>query len=749
MPPAARLLVLAAVALAGAARAQPATLTPETEAQPAEPAARRPAPSIMQPGEAIDFQSDVMTYDNARDVVTARGNVIVQRGGTRLRADTIVYDRKTGAIDAQGTVIVVDENGNRLFGDNAKVSEDLKSAAVENILIVLENGGRAVARSATRKDGVDTLTRAVYSPCAVTDGCVAIKPLWEIRAVRVVHDAGRGRFYYRGASFNVLGLPIVYLPRFSHPDGADRNAGGLLTPDARYDRILGLTAIAPYYMPLRPNADLTITPYIFSEAAPMLGLEYRQLLSGGPVRAGGLVTYSRQFTADPATGTIRGGNDQLRGYVYANGTYALSSSWRLTGVLRAASDPSFLRRYDITQDDVLRNLARAERFGDESYFSAEGWAFQGLRPFDRGGQTPIALPLLDWRWRPSARVLGGNIDLLANTLAVTRPAGGATQRALAQARYATTFTTAFGQRVALTAQVRADAYHAQDSDELAQRQYAGEDGWHGRVIPAAAIDATWPFAGPALGGVQTITPRVQIVASPFVTNGTIPNEDSRAIDLTENNLFDINRFPGYDRWEGGGRVSYGLTYTLDRPGWRVLTEVGQSYRLSRAIDIFPPGTGLTNQFSDIIGRATVQVGRYVSFTNRFRLNETTFAIRRNEADISVGTSRTFVQLAYTRLNRNIGIEDLRDREEVRAAGRLQFARYWAAFGAAIIDLTGPRDDPLATSGGFQPIRHRFGIAYDDECFSFSFTWRRDYTAIIDRPAGNSFLLRVAFKTLGR
>lgn len=711
----------------------------------------KPIGDIMKPGEVIDFAADAMNYDNAANIVTATGNVVVERNGSRMRADTVTYNRKTGQLDAKGDVIVVDRDGNRLLGDQAKVSEDLKNAAIQNLLLVLEDGGRAAAVRATRVDGVDTLYRAVYSPCSVVDGCHEVKPLWRIKAVRVIHDPYRGRFSYKGASFDIGGVPVLYLPAFSHPDGGGKNAPGLLTPDARYDRLLGLTLITPYYVPLAPNRDLTVTPYIFSDTTPMLGMEYRQLLGSGPFKVGGLVTYSRQFQQDVFGNDPVPRGQELRGYFYANGQLQLSEAWRVTAAIRLTSDTSFLRRYDITQDDVLRNLARVERFGNESYFSAEGWAFQGLRPTDQGGQTPIVLPLIDWRWRPSDAILGGHIDLLANTQVVTRPDAEDTQRGLAQARYIALLTTAMGQRITFTGQVRAQAYHVSDAQGLAQQQYAGTNGWHGRIIPAVSADVQWPFAGPALGGVQTITPRVQLVSSPFVANSVIPNEDARAIDLTENNLFDINRFPGYDRWEGGQRVSYGVMYTLDRPSWRVSGELGQSYRLTNEPGLFPPGTGLTNQFSDIVGRASIQVGRFIEVTDRFRLNRDTLAIRRQEADLTLGTNRNFVQLSYTRLHRNIGIEDLPDTHEARVAARLQFARYWAAFGATVLDLGGTQSSIVSATNytGFQPVRHRVGLSYDDECFSFSFSWRRDYLNVLDRPAGDSFLFRVAFKNLGR
>ena len=51
--------------------------------------------------------------------------------------------------------------------------------------------------------------------------------------------------------------------------------------------------------------------------------------------------------------------------------------------------------------------------------------------------------------------------------------------------------------------------------------------------------------------------------------------------------------------------------------------------------------------------------------------------------------------------------------------------------------------------GFEPIRHRLGILYDDDCIELGLTWRRDYETSGDARRGNSFLIRVALRNLGR
>jgi LPS-assembly protein len=113
--------------------------------------------------------------------------------------------------------------------------------------------------------------------------------------------------------------------------------------------------------------------------------------------------------------------------------------------------------------------------------------------------------------------------------------------------------------------------------------------------------------------------------------------------------------------------------------------------------------------------------------------------------------QTYVQLGYLKLNRDIDptIEDLRDKEELRLAGRIKFAKYWSIFGATVLDLTDKREDPLSLADGFEPVRNRLGIAYEDECLELGLTWRRDYEHLGSFRKGSTFGLHFALKGLGR
>ena len=718
----------------------------------------RPADAPPPPGagqtpstnEEVTFSAAGLEYQQDTDVVTATGDVRMFREGNRLRADKVSWNRSSGEVRAEGNVAIVNPGGDTAYGDSVVLSDTLRDGVVENLLVVLEDGSRLAANQGTRSGDVYTLHRAAYSPCAVVDadGCPK-NPTWKVTAVKVVYNAARKRVTYKGARLELLGIPLIPLPGLAHPTGGEAGSG-LMMPDLRYDRVNGFEVSVPYYWRIEPDRDLTITPHLYTESLPMIQSQFRALTDLGAFQLTGYATYGRRESISTLT-PVTDSQKDFRGYFDASGRLQFDPYWSLTGSARVASDRTFLRRYDISRDDRLRSTINLERIDSDSYFSAAGWATQTLRANAVQGQQPIALPVIDYRRRFGEKLLGGTIELQANTMVLTRTAGQDTQRAFASVRWDLRKLTPLGQEVTFTALGRTDAYHTSNILDTATPGYRGTEGWSGRSIGSFAIDVKWPFVGEALGGAQRFTPRVQIVASPVNGNLRVPNEDSRAVDLEDSNLFALNRFPGYDRYEDGTRATYGFEWALDRPGLSIQSVVGQSYRLSSEPSLFPDGTGLTSRTSDIVGRTVVKFRRFVSLTHRYRLDKDHFSIRRNEIDATVGSDATYVTAAYLRLNRDISqnIEDLRDREEVRLGGRVQFAKYWSVFGSTTIDLTGQREDPDTSADGFEPARHRLGLAYDDECVEFGFTWRRDYQDRGDARRGNTFLLRVAFKGLGR
>ncbi|MFC7497864.1 LPS-assembly protein LptD [Enterovirga sp. GCM10030262] len=719
---------------------------------PAAALAQATGPAPASAERQVDFSADQLAYDSIGDIVTASGNVRMTTEGNNLRADTVTWNRQSGEVRAEGNVRIVNPQGDAAYGDNILLTDTLRDGMVDNLLLVLEDGGRLAADRGERAAGYTTLYRAAYSPCAVIDedGCPK-DPTWKITAVKVVHDPVRNRIRYEGASLNLFGVPIIGLPGLSHPDGTEGGGSGLLVPDIRFSRSNGLELSVPYYFKLAPNRDATITPHIYTDVLPMIEGRYRHLTELGAFQLGAYLTYGSRLGLDPLVAQPGDPDKAVRAYLEGSGKFQLDPQWSITASGRYVTDRTFLRRYDISRDDRLRSVVNAERIAEDSYISIAGWAFQGLRMTDEAGQQPIVLPAIDARWRVDDPLWDGQIELQANSLSIVRTEGQDTQRAFASARWERRSITGLGQELILTAFARGDLYHANDTELTSTPSYRGDEGWGSRAIGALAAELRWPLVGEFLNGTHRLTPRIQFVASPPTSNLEIPNEDARAVDLEDSNLFALNRFPGYDRWEDGTRVTYGVDWAFDLPRAAVRTTIGQSYRLDRKPSILPPGTGLSDRLSDVVGRTSVKLGRKLNLVHRFRLDKDNFAIRRNEIDAVIGGRQTYATLGYLRLNRDIDptLEDLRDREEIRLGGRVKFANYWSLFGSTVIDLTNEDEDPISDADGYEPVRHRLGLAYDDDCIEIGVTWRRDYETTGDFRRGNTFLFRVALKNLGR
>jgi len=713
-------------------------------AQPATPSASE----VAAPDAIVAFSADQVSYDGNADLVTATGEVRMNRDGNYLAADQVIWDRKSGQVHAKGNVVVITPEGDKLIGDNVQLTDTLRDGTVDNLMVVLESGGRIASTRGARVNGVLTFTNAIYSPCPVTTetGCPK-RPSWAVTAARVIDDPKSNKIRFEGGRLQLFGLNIPLLPVFNLSREGE-GATGWLVPNFSFSSRNGLEVAVPYHVQIGPNRDATITPHFYTSVLPAVEVKYRELNRLGAFQVGGFLTYGRIDQTDPES--TEPGEHSLRGYFDANGRWQLDPNWSITTSLRAATDKTVTHRYDLTNDDRLRNVVNAERITPDSYISIAAWAFQGLRVDDQQKEIPIALPAIDARFR-MGDIAGGAVQLQANSLAILRIDGQDTQRAFASVRWDLRRLTPWGQEVSFTAFGRGDVYHTDEAEETDVAIYRGTNGWHARAIGALAADLKWPFIGPLLGGIQRLVPRVQVVLTPSTPNMEIPNEDARSVDLEDSNLFALNRFPGYDRWEDASRVTYGMDWSLERSNVSINSTIGQSYRFGQRNAIFPEGTGLNGRLSDIVGRTRIRYGRLIDITHRYRIDKHNFAVRRNEIDLTVGTNQTYAQVGYLKLNRNIDptIEDLRDKEELRVAARIKFRRYWSIFGASVIDLTDRTEDPLSEADGWQPVRNRLGIAYEDDCLQVGITWRRDYERIGAFRKGSTFAVNLAFKGISR
>src|SRR4051794_31711464 len=92
------------------------------------PAAPPPAPPAPEEGERqVAFSAGQLTYDSNSALVTASGDVRMNSEGNNLRADRVVWNRKSDEVRAEGSVRLVTPEGNIVYGDSVVLTDDMKN----------------------------------------------------------------------------------------------------------------------------------------------------------------------------------------------------------------------------------------------------------------------------------------------------------------------------------------------------------------------------------------------------------------------------------------------------------------------------------------------------------------------------------------------------------------------------------------------------------------------------------------------
>ena len=696
-------------------------------------AAAPPAVAVEFGGQTVLLLADQVSYDAERHIISAEGHVDVSRGDRHLLADKLRYYQDTDRIEAEGNVTLLQPGGETLFADKAELSGDLKNGTAEQLRARLDDNVRLAASEGRLIDGTrEELDHVVYSPCPLCPNSNA-PPLWQVTARKVVHDREAQEITYRDAFFEVYGVPVAYTPYFFHPDPTVERKTGFLAPSVGSNNKLGYLLRTPFYFALAPNYDLTVAPIFLTKENPVLTAEYRQLLPSGRFRWSGSGTYATEAASnsnpDPTGQAFRGNID-------GDGKFDLGNRWTWGFNVAATSDDTYLSRYGFSGRNVLDNRLYSERIWDRNFAAINAYGFQGLRPNDDQGLIPIAMPLAEvnlvsrpWNW-------GSHFTLDSSALALTRTQGLDTRRLSTTGGWTLPWATELGDQYRLALSLRSDLYQT-DGDP----QTFEDNGTNvtGRVVPRATLDWNWPWIGEAG---DLFTPLLEPVASLTVAptnlnNNEIPNEDSQDFEFDDTNLFQADLFPGLDKAEDGGKVSYGLRFgSYGGQGELFSGLFGQSYHLY-GNQTFPENSGVGEHFSNYVGRMDFTPDPLVDIRYRFSLDNQSLALTSSELGAQLGTRPVVFNVDYLSLESDPNAEAPTKRKEITAGVRLDLFSSLSLNAEFRRNLEEDRE-----------IYERFGLVYRHPCVKVTAGVEHKNTSDRDAASGTTFWLRVTLQTLG-
>ncbi len=224
--------------------------------------------------DEITVDAESISYDKRNDTVSASGQVVIKLGDATLRADQVELDRRTNDADASGEASLTSPDG-VIRADRMRLNLDEETGALLNGEVVSPNRGFSLRGDRIEKGSGQNyhIENGRFTTCRCREGA----PDWSIHGDKLdVALDGYGQL--QGGTFNVLDVPVLYLPRAAFPVHSERQSG-LLLPRVGFSNRRGFQLIQPYYFAINKSHDVTVGFDV--ETAARLGLlgEYRYAFS--------------------------------------------------------------------------------------------------------------------------------------------------------------------------------------------------------------------------------------------------------------------------------------------------------------------------------------------------------------------------------------------------------------------------------------------------------------------------------------
>jgi LPS-assembly protein len=691
--------------------------------------------------QPVTFTADQVEYDREHGLVTARGHVEAWQNDHVLRADTVTFDRNTGVMAAQGHVVLLEPDGQTLFADYAEMNQGMKDAVLKDMRAILAQNARLAANGARRYGGqINEMDKVVYSTCNLckTDPS---RPLeWQLKADKAVQDLEHKKIEYENAVLEMYGVPVAYFPYFWHVDPSVKRGSGLLIPTLGYTSHLGAFFGQPYYLVIDGQSDATFTPLITSRKGPQIGVDYRRRFNDGMLQVNTTLGYDDN---DPQTS------------IYLKGAFDYNDTWRWGFNVRHVTSPNYANDFRLGPElggnlNLLSSQVYLEGFGVGAYSRLDTRFYQAINTAIANSKLPFVLPRYQYSYFGVPDALGGRLSVDTGAFNVIRDDGTNTMRAHLTVNWQRPFVGALGDLWTLTLHGDTAAYNASKFNQ--QPNFATNDNIdYAWALPQAALDFRWPFMRDSgAWGVQLIEPRAQVIVAPRMGLSQLnrwPNEDSLDMEFSDANLFGFNRFPGIDRQEGGSRINVALHTAWYLNGTAFDSLIGQSYRNYKD-PLFQPNSGLYDQVSDVVARATLSPTRWLDLTYRTRLDYRTFAARMIDTFATVGPPNLKLSGGYLYTVDNPyyyydqpappppGNAYYKPRNEVTFGAFGRWDPYRFSFNGEY-NLQAAMFDTISAD-----------VAYEDECFIVDVRVYRRYTNYNGDHGSSGVLIQLTFKTVG-
>ena len=257
----------------------------------------------------ITIQSENIEYDKISELITSKNETLISIDNNfNIKTKNISFfklkniiqsDEKTILVDTFENVVetnsftyflnnkelrsknlvITDKDLNKYFSNEAVIDLNKNEFLAKDIQVYFSESAdfgehaRLKGNSMTSNENSTVIKKGVFTTCKKNDSC----PPWTIQSKEIKHDKINKNIIYKNAWLNFYNKPIIYFPKFFHPDPTVKRQSGFLVPSVESSTTSGNSLKIPYFHAISHNKDFTLTPRFFFNNDFLIQNEYRQV----------------------------------------------------------------------------------------------------------------------------------------------------------------------------------------------------------------------------------------------------------------------------------------------------------------------------------------------------------------------------------------------------------------------------------------------------------------------------------------
>jgi len=715
-------ITLLFLSLLSAKNASANTEFSEYEQCPVPSYAKLATQKVMDSNNSLTITSNQATIEKDQ-FATFIGNVTLFTPSETIFADEISLNRQDLLINAKGN-IHFQNNGIDIFASQLNASKDLGGTTLNDTQYQLvSNAGHGSAKSlSVSQSGVLSLIDSSFTTC------FGETPDWNIQASELRINTAEKQLEAYHARFEILDVPVFYIPYFTMPIGTERHSG-VLFPSIKSSSKSGFELEIPYYFNLTENIDATLTPRFMSKRGTQLNTEFRYLFG----QQSGMINIeyldrdknlelnkdARYLTRIQHVGTF---SERFRAYVdYTN-----------------ISDDNYL--VDLNSAQYNSNDAYLYQIGEISYFGDTWSAKVQLQDFEiLGNYTP------SYQTEP-------HIELNKNQ---ALPFGNATFNMYSEL---TRFTTKevnlptaerYHFEAGVTLPISRPSWFLNSELKLLQTTYHQDnigvnsslEKTVNRTLPKVRIhgginfDKLISFKNNVYK--QTLEPQLQYLYIPNKDQSNIGLYDTTTLQDDFDGLFRDKRFSGLDRIAQANQYSFGVTTRILDPQnqERLRVSLGRIIYLNteEAETQLSELQNLTVTESALATEVYFRINDVWQFTGDIQYNTKSSTTNKSQSKIDYQFSKNQTIQLNHRYTRNVSGNRL---ETLSLLSNVNLGAKWQVVGRVTQDIQNKRS-----------LESYLGVQYSSCCWGIQLSFHRNINTTINEEQSflvNNFNNREAF-----